>query len=87
MNKIVGATFCVVTLIVTFAVAWVLFPHAALSEEQYSHSVIPQEPELFDDIAIRDFGEVSVLDMVLHYIEDPPAEADGKENKVRFQGC
>ncbi len=80
--------FCCAALAASFLVAKVAFPLAALPSSTIENAQTPQEPELFDDIELEDFGAVPVLDMVQYYIDNPPdTPVEGSGKKVRFQGC
>lgn len=79
--------FCAITAVCAFAVSWFIFPYAALSHDELTAAKTPVEAELLDDVAVPDFGEVPVFDMVLHYIDNPPLESEADAGKVRFQGC
>jgi hypothetical protein len=85
--NISGLLFCSVTLIASFFAIQVLFPLAAMTPEEAVAITTPKEAELFDDVSVPDFGDVSVFDMVLHFIDNPPEESDLKLPEVRFQGC
>lgn len=86
MNK-TAIIFCVLSLVATVAFARAMFPLAAMSPEQVLAVKTPIEPELMDDVSVKDFGEVPVLDMVLHYIDNPPETETADTGKIRFQGC
>lgn len=85
MQKLSGLMFCIASLAMVAGLAWLLFPYAALSKEEVRLAITPQDSEMFEDVDMGDFGSVPVFEMMQHYIDSPPAEADGK--KVRFQGC
>lgn len=80
--------FCVLCLLATFGFAKAMFPLAAMSPEQIEAAKTPTDAETMNDVTVTDFGEVPVLDMVLHYIDNPPdTPAEAASGKVRFQGC
>ena len=88
--NIASALFCLAMLVASFFVAKAAFTAAALPIEVIEATRTPQSPELFDDVDIPDFGQISVLDMIDYYVENPPVvtESNGAaETKVRFQGC
>ena len=87
MQKMLNLLFCVASLAAVTAVTWLAYPYAARSSQQVSDSVTPQGAEMFEDVDLGDFGLVPVLDMMQHYIDSPPLEADSGESEVRFQGC
>jgi len=81
--------FCVAAVLGSIAVSVAAFPLAALSPSELTASKTPVEADELGAVDLGDFGTVSVLDLVFHYMENPPAaEATGsKMKKVRFQGC
>lgn len=79
--------FIVVSVLAVVGVSMLAFPLAAMNPEQAQRAKNGQEPELFDDVDLGDFGTVSVLDMMQHYIDNPPAEPTAAAAKSRFQGC
>lgn len=87
MQKLSGLLFCVASLAIVIGVSWLVFPYAALSTEAVNDAATPQGAEMFDDVDLGDFGSVPVLDMMQHYIDDPPLVTDTGTKKVRFQGC
>jgi hypothetical protein len=86
-KNITAIGFCVLTLAATVAISWVAFPYAAMSHEALEAAQTPTDAEEFDDVNIKDFGEIPVFDMVLHYIDNPPVDTGEAEPTVRFQGC
>lgn len=87
MKHLTGIIFCSITLVATVAACWALFPVAAMSEQELVATRTPMEAELYENVTLPNFGETSVFDMVLHYIDNPPAESESQETEVRFQGC
>lgn len=87
MQKISGLVFCVASLVIVAGFAWWVFPYAARSPQQVMQASTMQGAEMFDDVDLGEFGVVPVLDMMQHYIENPPLETESSENKIRFQGC
>lgn len=82
--------FCAGSLGVTLLVAALAFPFAAKSKSDLAASRTVTSAEQFEDVDLGDFGIVSVLDLVTHYMEnppEPPAAGAAPEKKVRFQGC
>jgi len=84
-----NVVFCVCSLGIAFFLARIGFEHAALPLEVVNAAHAPQSAEIFDLVDVEDFGEVSVLDMVDYYMENPPRENTVSEQtkSVRFQGC
>lgn len=87
MQRISSLIFCTASLIMVVMASWLIYPWAARSSQDLQYTSTPQGAEMFDDVDLGDFGSVSVLDMMQHYIEDPPPEPAGGAKKVRFQGC
>lgn len=87
MQKLVSIIFCVASLAVVAGVSWLVFPYAARSAQDVQHSSTAQGAEMFEDVELADFGAIPVLDMMMHYIDNPPLEPGNGEKKVRFQGC
>jgi len=87
MQKISSLVFCVASLALVAGLSWLVFPYAARSSQDVQNAVIAQGAEMFDDVDIEDFGTVPVLDMMQHYIDNPPLETDRGEKQIRFQGC
>jgi len=85
MQKITSLLFCVLSLAVVAGVSWLAFPYAARSSQEVQDSQTPLGAEMFDDVEVGEFGTIPVLDMMQHYMDDPPV--DSGEKKVRFQGC
>ncbi len=85
--NLTGILFCSITLIISFFSVKALFPLAAMTPEETAAITTPVDAELIDDISLPDFGDVSVMDMVLHYIDNPPEESATEASKVKFQGC
>ncbi len=80
--------FCGASLAVCLLIAAAAFPFAALSKAELAASRTVTSAEALPDVDLGDFGKVSVLDLVTHYMENPPEDpAAGKPREVRFQGC
>ena len=89
MDRLVSLVFCVSALAVCLGVAWLAFPHAAVSREEIAAVRDGREAYDFEDVDLGDFGMVPVLDLVDYYITNPPPEITTSEAAapVRFQGC
>lgn len=87
MQRLSSLLFCIASLALFVAVAWLSYPLAARSVQQLQYSSTPLGAEMFDDVEMGDFGMVPVLDMMQHYIDNPPATAAGGAKSIRFQGC
>lgn len=82
--------FCAGSLGICLLIAALAFPFAAKSKSDLAASRAVTSAEQFEDVDLGDFGMVSVLDLVTHYMENPPelpAAGAAPEKKVRFQGC
>ena len=79
--------FCGAALAGCLLLAAAIFPFTAMSKQQLEATRTAQSAEQFEDVDLGDFGMVPVLDMVFHYIENPPEQTAGEAKKVRFQGC
>ena len=79
--------FCGAALAGSLLIAAAAFPFAALPVAQFDASRTAKSAEAFADVDLGDFGQGSVLDLVSHYVENPPEVPAGGAEKVRFQGC
>ncbi len=87
MDKTCGR-FCSGALIARLGLPALAFPLAAMTPDQVVEARKVVEAEELGEFDLGDFGKVSALDMVTHYIENPPAPvAGGTARKVRFEGC
>lgn len=90
MNR-AGLIFCVVAVLASLAASAVGFFLAALPTDVVAAARNPTPPERMGDIDLgKDFGRISVLDLVGYYIEHPPAapSSTGVPARVkRFGGC
>ncbi|MBZ0097058.1 MAG: hypothetical protein K8H75_17030 [Sulfuricella sp.] len=90
MNR-VSTIFCAVSLIVTAAVLAAGFNLTAMPHQAVVAMKKPVPPESLPDIDMHGFGKVSVMDMMLYYIENPPATATAGGGAApaakRFGGC
>lgn len=87
MQKIASLIFCVASLAAVAGISWLAYPYAARSSQAVQQSATPQGAEMFEDVDLGDFGMTPVLDMMQHYIDNPPLETDSGDKKIRFQGC
>jgi len=84
--------FCCFSLVATIGIAYGLYPYAKLSETQLNKSATPQAMESFEQ-AINlgdDFGEMSVIDLMGYYLDNPPTAAGTVQQskpKRQFGGC
>ncbi|MGI9381656.1 MAG: hypothetical protein ACR2PO_00755 [Methyloligellaceae bacterium] len=82
--------FCVASLGTCLVVSAAAFPYAAKSRAEIDAARTVTSAEQFEDVDLGAFGTVSVLDLVTHYMEnppEPPAAGAAPAKKVRFQGC
>lgn len=90
MNR-VSLIFCIVSLIVTAVVFGTGFNLAAMPRQAVASVKIPVSPESLPDIAMPGFGKVTVMDLMLYYIENPPVAATPEGGAApaakRFGGC
>ena len=87
MPRLISLLFCVACLSMVVIVAKLAYPLAARSAQEVEYSVTPMGAEMFDDVDLGDFGMVPVLDMMQHYIDNPPAASATGDSQIRFQGC
>lgn len=87
MQKLTNLIFCAASLALTIGAMWALFPYTARSSQEVQESSTPMGAEMFDDVDLGEFGQIPVLDMMQHYIDNPPEDTGEPEKKVRFQGC
>lgn len=90
MNNTQILLFCGVSLALTLGIAAVLFPHAAMSDEQRARLNAPQPAETLGEIDLGGyFGTVQVTDLVNYYVTNPPhgGAAPSAVKADRFGGC
>ncbi|ODV04239.1 MULTISPECIES: hypothetical protein [unclassified Thiobacillus] len=75
----------------TLGLCAILFPYAAVPAATLSKAQTPQPMENMADLDLgKDYGTVSVTDLVGYYLENPPAPksaAAQAEAPHRFGGC
>ena len=84
--------FCCFSIAASIGISYALYPHVIISETQLANSAKPQDMESFEkDINLGDdFGEMSVIDLMGYYLENPPAPKSAMEQskpKRQFGGC
>mgnify|MGYP000002680479 CR=1 FL=1 len=91
MKKLKILIFCGSSLLLSLVVAILLYPHAQLSQKTLAFSQTPQAMEDIPDIDLgKNFGPVSVTDLVGYYIDNPPqpvAVGAGVRHEEQFGGC
>ena len=84
--------FCIFSLVATLGLAYGLYPHAKLSESQLKSIKTPQSMESYEQVINLgdDFGEMSVIDLMGNYLDNPPSPTGSSETskpKRQFGGC
>ncbi len=81
--------FCTCALAGSLLIAKFAFPYALISAEQSSASKDVVSADELGSLDLGEFGEVSVAEMALYYMENPPdpVTAEPGARKVRFEGC
>lgn len=92
MKNILIIIFCALSVVGSLGLAYGLYPHAKLSDDQVMKSSQPQSMETFEEVINLgdDFGEMSVIDLMGYYLENPPAPAGNNQitkPKRQFGGC
>ena len=83
--------FVVTSLVVTFAVFWVAFPFAAMDRDVVARATTPQPAEALGLVDVGGgFGELPVEELMLYYVENPPAAPEAgavAAPEIKFGGC
>ena len=84
--------FCIFSLVASLGLAYGLYPYAKLSETQLKSIKTPQSMESFEQVINLgdDFGDMSVIDLMGNYLDNPPAPASSSQTttpKRQFGGC
>ncbi|MBL4615180.1 MAG: hypothetical protein JKY27_09945 [Magnetovibrio sp.] len=81
--------FCVGSLAVSFLVAYVAFPYAAIDAEIIAASQTPKPSYEMGEVDVGNgFGALPVDELMTYYVENPPAvTAAGAAPEIRFGGC
>ncbi len=92
MKNISIILFLVLSVVGTIGLAYGLYPYAKLSDAQLMKSSQPQAMESFEEIINLgdDFGEMSVIDLMGNYLDNPPAPVGSSKiskPKRQFGGC
>ena len=86
-----SALFLAGSLVVTVLVCWVAFPFAAMDRDVIERAAVPQPPEMMGLVDVgQGFGELPVEELMLYYVENPPAApAPGvvAAPEIKFGGC
>lgn len=81
--------FCAASLVVCGGLAWLGFPLAALERDVIDMAKTPQPAETMPMVEIGGgFGEVSPLELMGYYVDNPPAvSASAAAPEIKFGGC
>lgn len=83
--------FCAGSLVACLAVAAIAFPFAALDPETVVAAKTPQPAENLPVVDVgQGFGELPVEELMMYYIENPPApaaSAGASAPAIKFGGC
>ncbi len=86
-----SAIFLVGSLVVTVLVSWVAFPFAALDRDVVERAAVAQPAEELGLVDVgQGFGELPVEELILYYIDNPPAAATTgavAAPEIKFGGC
>jgi len=90
MKTIGIVIFCVLSLVGSFGLSYALYPHA--SSPEIGKSTEAKDMEDFEnDIDLgKDFGSMSVIDLMGYYLENPPAPTNSNTPAIpkrQFGGC
>ena len=79
------------SLIATVAISWLAFPFAALDRETVARAAEPQPAEELGMVDVgQGFGELPVEELMLYYVENPPAAPEPgavAAPEIKFGGC
>ncbi|MEZ5767138.1 MAG: hypothetical protein R3D80_05270 [Paracoccaceae bacterium] len=83
--------FVASSLVVTFVVFWLAFPFAAMDRDVVARAATPQPAETLGLVDVGGgFGELPVEELMLYYVENPPAAAAPgavAAPEIKFGGC
>jgi len=86
-----GVIFCSASVVLAMLVSAIGFSLGALPPETIRAATVPMPPESLPDIDIPNFGQVSIIDLMGYYIDNPPAPAGAPGASApavqRFGGC
>jgi hypothetical protein len=86
-----SAIFLAGSLVVTILVCWVAFPFAAMDRDVIERAAAPQPAELLGMVDVgQGFGELPVEELMLYYVENPPAAPEPgavAAPEIKFGGC
>ena len=82
--------FCTLSLIITVSLISYFYPKAIVSSKKLTSWTEPVQANEIPDINIKDFGKISIGELIDYYIENPPilsTHGDLPARDVRFRGC
>ncbi len=83
--------FLVGSLVATVLVSWVAFPFAAMDRDVVERALVPQPAEALGMVDVGGgFGELPVEELMLYYVENPPAAPEPgavAAPEIKFGGC
>jgi len=86
-----SAIFLAGSLVVTVLVSWVAFPFAAMDRDMVERAAAPQPAEDLGLVEVgQGFGELPVEELMLYYIDNPPAAPEPgavAAPEIKFGGC
>ena len=83
--------FIVGSLAATVVISWIAFPFAAMDPEIVERAAAPQPAEMLGMVDVgQGFGELPVEELMLYYVENPPAAPEPgavAAPEIKFGGC
>lgn len=90
-NRLVIFAFCLFSLGGIIGICALLLPYATLSADDLKRSTEAADMETYDTFDLgEDFGELTIFDLIGHYLDNPPAEQTNDtvvKKKKHFGGC
>lgn len=82
--------FCVLSLVGSIGLSYALYPYA--SSPEIAKSSEAKDMEEFENVIDlgKDFGTMSVIDLMGYYLENPPAPSNSNSPAIpkrQFGGC
>ncbi|HCQ64932.1 MAG TPA: hypothetical protein DIU07_07080 [Rhodobacteraceae bacterium] len=79
------------SLVATVLVSWIAFPFAAMDRDVVERAAAPQPAEALGTVDVgQGFGELPVEELMLYYVENPPAAPQAgavAAPEIKFGGC
>ncbi len=86
-----GWVFIFSSVVVTGLVFWIAFPFAAMDRAVVEQARVPQPAEALGMVDVgKGFGELPVEELMLYYVENPPAAPEPgvvAAPEIKFGGC